>query len=530
MKNMFILLFVFAAVNNLLAETIEPSEEIRRWIEDKSFTIDGETIFSKKSIPDFYLDRGFEPAWDNDDSIAELLEQIKLVHQDGLNPEDYHLTYLLEHVKNVSSVTPMLDIMLTDAYFLLTTHLLMGKVNASTIDPEWKSSNKEIELKKTLTHALEEVEVAKSINNVKPKYETYLKLKQALAEYEQMKSKEPWPLINSGETLKPGDNDDRILQLRARLSFTNYYETPEAPDSTLRIYDEALASAVKEFQKRNGLAPDGALGKGTIGALNETLDNKIKKTTINLERCRWLPTDLGKEHLIVNIASFQLHAVKDGKTMLTMNVVVGKPYRKTPVFSEKLRYLVFNPYWTVPPTILSKDILPSVRKNSNYLNNLNIKVVSGETVIDPSTINWATTTASNFPYQLRQDPGPNNALGIVKFIFPNPYNVYMHDTNHRELFANTDRALSSGCIRLSRPKDMAVYILNNTKDEWDEKRVDNIIKTSKNYTVMIKRDIMVHLLYWTAFVDDNGVVNFRTDIYDRDDAVWKALLQDPPSL
>ncbi|UII27234.1 L,D-transpeptidase family protein [Fulvivirga maritima] len=530
MKRAFFVLILIATVNQLFALPVEPSEEIRRWIEGKSFKIDDQPIFCKKSIPDFYMDRGFEPAWDNDDSIAELIEQIKLVHEDGLNPEDYHLSYFLKHVEGANSVTPLIDIMLTDAYFLLTSHLLIGKVNATSIDPEWKSSTKEIDLKQTLTHALAEVEVAKTINNVKPKYETYLRLKQALAEYEQMKTKGTWPLINPGETLKPGDKDDRILQLRARLAFTSYYEPPIAPDSTLKIYDEALAVSVKEFQKRNGLATDGAIGKGTLGALNETLESKIKKITVNLERCRWLPTDLGKEHIIVNIANYELHAVKDGKTMLTMNVVVGKPYRKTPVFSEKLRYLVFNPYWTVPPTILSQDILPAVRKNRNYLNYLNIKVVSGETIIDPATINWASTTASNFPYQLRQDPGPNNALGIVKFIFPNPYNVYMHDTNHRELFANTDRALSSGCIRLSRPKEMAVYILNNGNDAWDENRVDNILKTSKNYTVMIKRDIMIHLLYWTAFVDDNGIVNFRTDIYNRDDAVWKALTQDPPSL
>ena len=529
MRTLLIATFIIISLK-LGAAPIEPSEEIRRWVENKTFEVDGQRIFGKKSIPEFYLDRGFEPAWTNDDNIAELIEQIKRIHEDGLEPEDYHLSYFMSNISTAKKVTPVQDILLTDAYLLLTSHLISGKVNAKTIDPEWIVSTKDVDLKRTLNHAVSEIEVARSINSLKPKYETYMQLKKALAKYRDLKEKGGWQPIAAGETIKPGDTNLRVQAIRKRLAVTEAYQLPNLPDSLIFFYDEELAASVKDFQKKHGLASDGAIGKGTLSAMNFSVDERIDMIIVNLERCRWLPTNLGKEHIIVNIANFELQAVKDGKTELRMNVVVGKPFRKTPVFSEKLRYLVFNPYWTVPPTILSQDILPAVRKNPNYLNSINIKVVNGDQIIDPKTINWATTTPRNFPYQLRQEPGLNNALGIVKFIFPNPYNVYMHDTNHRELFGNTDRALSSGCIRLSRPKEMAAYILNSDTDKWDEKRVDDAIRSSKNLTMMIKKDIMVHLLYWTAFVDENGNTNFRLDIYDRDTILRKALLQDPPSI
>ena len=373
--------------------------------------------------------------------------------------------------------------------------------------------------------------ISGSLTSLLPTYKTYTRLKRALSNYRQIEYDGGWKPIASGETLKLGMSDPRVVDLKNRLIFSGDLKARVAIDEN---YDELAELAVKKFQKRHGLTVDGNVGAGTLEMLNIPVEKRIEQVIINMERCRWLPTELGEHYVLVNIANFELEAVKNGEVELEMDVVVGKPFRKTPVFSSQMVYLVFNPYWTVPPTIFDNDIVPAVRKNSRHLANLNIKVVSGyganEKIIDPSTIDWSSVTSRNFPYMLRQEPGPNNALGLVKFIFPNPYNVYMHDTNHRELFVNTDRTLSSGCIRLAKPLEFAEYILKNQSQDYTMEKIQSIVAKEKNQTVLIQPGINVHLLYWTAFVDETGSINFRKDIYERDKALSNALSKSKPVL
>ncbi|ELR69668.1 Peptidoglycan-binding domain protein [Fulvivirga imtechensis AK7] len=522
-----ILIYILSGTLHAQSDKIS-NNEIRRIIELKQYNIDGELMFCKKTLPEFYFDRAFKPAWTNDDNISELIEQIKLAENEGLNTSDYHYEYLKTNYTGMHSLTPEMDILLTDAYLLFASHLIAGKVDPVTLNAEWRATRKETNLKKLLAEALDNIEIARSLNSLKPTYKTYVRLKSALKSYRKIKSNGGWPRIPEGESIKPKATDPRIPLIRKRLAVTGLLAHEPVADSL--VYDAELESAVKVFQKKNGLEADGVIGKGTFNVMNETVDKRIQQIILNMERCRWLPLDMGAHYILVNIANYELEVVKNNELQLEMDVVVGKPYRKTPVFSQKMLYIVFNPYWTIPPTILHNDIIPAVRNNLNYLRKNNIKVIKGNTEIDPSSINWAEAKPGNFPYQLRQDPGLDNALGVVKFMFPNPYNVYMHDTNHRELFSKTDRALSSGCIRLSRPIDLAVYLLKDHPAEWTEERINKVIGKDKNYTVMLAEEVDVHILYWTAFVDENGSINFRKDIYDRDEVLWRALQKSPPSI
>lgn len=506
----------------------QTDEDLRKIIEGKVDNIDGQPLFSKNTLPEFYYSRGFQRAWTNEDNVTELIEQIKLAPEEGLYAEDYHYKYLEENYKGLTSITPELDILLTDAYLLYASHLLSGKVNPEKIVAEWQVNKKEMDLKLLLSESLEDIKIAGSLNSVKPKYKTYVRLRKALKLYRNIEKNGGWPAIDQGEALRAGMVDPRVAQIRNRLLVTGDIGTNQT--DSLNLFDSTLEEAIKAFQKRHGLEPDGAVGRNTLAILNEPVGKRIEQIILNMERCRWLPLDLGEHYILVNIANYELEVVKNGQLEMEMSVVVGKPYRKTPVFSNKMMYLVFNPYWTVPPTIFANDVLPAIKKNIGYLKAQNMKVVSGNTEIDPSSIAWAEVTPKNFPYQIRQDPGPNNALGQVKFIFPNPYNVYMHDTNHRELFSKTDRALSSGCIRLSKPIDLAEYVLKNHPAGWTREKINKTIGKEKNLTVMLSEDIYVHLVYWTSFVDEQDRINFRKDIYERDGVLWKAMQQGPPSI
>ena len=524
----YTLLFIAFYLLLFLHTQAQVDEDLRKIIENKEYNIGGQPLFCKKTLPEFYYNRGFQRAWTNEDNITELIEQIKLAPEEGLYTEDYHYEYLKENYKGLASITPALDILLTDAYLLYASHLLSGKVNPEKVVAEWQVNKKEMDLKLLLSESLEDIKIARSLNGLKPKYKTYVRLKKALKLYRTIKKNGGWPAIDQGKTLRAGMVDTRIEQIRSRLFVTGDISTDKT--DSLNLFDSTLEEAIKVFQKRHGLEPDGAIGRTTLAILNEPVEKRIEQIILNMERCRWLPLDLGEHYILVNIANYELEVVKNGQLEMEMSVVVGKPYRKTPVFSNKMMYLVFNPYWTVPPTIFANDVLPAIKKNTGYLKAQNMKVVSGNVEIDPSSIAWAEVTPKNFPYQVRQDPGPNNALGQVKFIFPNAYNVYMHDTNHRELFSKTDRALSSGCIRLSKPIDMAEYVLKNHPAGWPREKIDKTVSKEKNLTVMLSEEIYVHLLYWTSFVDEHDRINFRKDIYERDGILWKAMQQGPPSI
>ena len=342
-------------------------------------------------------------------------------------------------------------------------------------------------------------------------------LESALAHYRQLAAQGGWPQVPVGPALHEGDMDERLPLLRERLVASS--DLPASASQGV-LFDEILTEAVRRFQARHGLTADGVVGTKTLTELNVPISKRIRQLAASLERCQPLPSLLEPRHILVNIADFTLKLYEDGKLRLSMPVIVGKTYRQTPVFNGRISSLVLNPTWEVPHSIATKDLLPKIKKNPGYLRKSDIRVFLGwnpGTEIDSAGVDWTSLSPSRFPYRLRQEPGPANALGRVKFLFPNPYDVYLHDTPSRDLFQKDDRTFSSGCIRLARPLDLAVYLLQGTPLGSME-ALTAAIASDKTQSIPIPSPIAVYMAYMTAWVDRDGTVQFRRDIYNRDPA------------
>lgn len=525
----FLLLFMISFIAVKSQGSLGISNELRLRVEQLGaigLAIGGEKICCKATIQTFYQSGMFAPVWD-DQSKKELIQAVRDSYEDGLNPEDYHLGLLLDYEGRQGLSSAELsnyELLLTDAFLLLTTHLMSGKVDPKTFDSEWKVLRREGNPLELFTEAMQEKTVLASLNDIKPKYKSYQRLKDKLRIYREIQAEGGWPIIEISQTLKLNMRGEAVSLLRERLIAVG--DLPTLTNDELELFDEELEKGLKKYQKRHGLEQDGAVGKETLKSLNIPVEDRITDIRLNLERCRWLPNQLGGHYVMINLPAYDMEVVKNGEVKLEMDVAVGKPYRQTPVFSANLIYLVLNPYWTVPPTILYQDIIPAQIKNPNYIQNLKIKVINDSGAeIAPGSIDWSSIQANKFPYMLRQEPGSNNALGVVKFIFPNPYNIYMHDTNHREIFVKSDRALSSGCVRLSRPLDFAYYLLGQQSPALDQPKVDDLIKSASNKSISVQPPLQVHLQYWTSFVDENGLLNFRKDIYGRNAKLRLALFE-----
>ena len=308
----------------------------------------------------------------------------------------------------------------------------------------------------------------------------------------------------------------RVAALRARLAMTGDLEGPMeavAPE----LFDAAVEEAVKRFQQRHGLDADGVVGRQTLAELNVPVEARIAQLRVNMERVRWIFRDLEPRFILVNIARYRVLLVENGEVVWSTRAVVGRPYRQTPLFRARMTYLEFNPTWTVPPTILREDLLPDIRRDPSVLQQRNMTVLDHQgRRVDPDTIDWSSTTARNFRYMIRQEPGPENALGQVKFMFPNQYHVYMHDTPARGLFRRAARGFSSGCIRLERPFELADILLAGT--QWDAAAV----ASGRTRVVNLPQPITVLIIYGTA-VPEDGRIHFADDIYRRDARLLAAL-------
>jgi murein L,D-transpeptidase YcbB/YkuD len=294
-----------------------------------------------------------------------------------------------------------------------------------------------------------------------------------------------------------------------------------------------MDQAVRRFQARHGLNTDGIVGSATLQALNAPTVLRVEQIRANLERWRWLPQELGARYVIVNIADFHLEMVQNSRTLNQLRIVVGRSYRHTPVFSGTMTYLEVNPYWHIPPKIAKKDILPKVKQDPNYFSEQGIRVFeswkadAGE--IDPMAIDWEKVNPRNFSYKLRQDPGPLNALGRIKFMFPNRFDVYLHDTPSRDLFEKTRRTFSSGCVRVENPMELAAFVVDGDR-VWTPEAVEAAIESGETRVIPLQSPVPVHILYWTAWVDDMGEVQFREDVYGRDKKLREALNKPPPDI
>ncbi len=514
-------------------------KKIERQATKEKFRCSGELICGLSQIPLFYQRRGFSPAWCSSSGILpqaeSLITKINSAYTEGLRPDAYHLPIimsLLEKIEKKQSVEDTIDpelladfdLLLTDAFMLYGSHLLAGRVNPEILHTDWKVAIPTADLINILQSALHSNQIKKTLKGLRPSHAGYTGLKKYLAHYRNIAKEAHRSSLLSGTGLRKDDKGPSVQYLRKRLIIfgdLNDFDKDQAD-----LFDEAVEAAVLRFQKRHGLKQDGIVGPRTLEMLNTPIHKRIRQIELNMERWRWVPRDLGNRYLVVNIADFKLWVTENRRRALEMRVVVGRPYRRTPVFSTKMTYMVINPYWNIPQSLAIKDVLPKIQKDVGYIEQQRIKVFkdwrNGAVEIDPDTIAWDKIEGQNFTYKLRQDPGPRNPLGRVKFIFPNKFAVYLHDTPKRLHFKETNRNFSSGCIRTEKPIDLAVYLLKNDP-EWTREKLMDAIENGSSKVIQLQSPIAVHLEYWTAWVDETGGLNFRSDIYDRDGPLDRAL-------
>jgi L,D-transpeptidase YcbB len=488
----------------------------------------GLSIAWPQLIHQFYAQREFRPAWDRPSVVSDLHRALRDSRDDGLDPRDYYSDALEPMAADVRSgkaspeVRAQFDLLNTEALLRLGYHLSFGKVDPLSFDSQWNYGRtlEEINVADEIQKALDADDVYNRINALKPTSYLYVELRRELARYRTIAAAGGWRPIPAGPALKPGSVDARVAALRARLQSTG---DVAASNSDPQTFDEPLERAVRSYQERLGLDADGVAGARTIEELNVPVSQRIEQIRINLDRGRVLLQDLPDEFVVVNVAGYQVYLVRGREVVWRARAQVGKPYRRTPIFRSSITYLVFNPTWTVPPGIIANDILPDARRDPNSIGRRGLKVLdrSGREV-DPATISWSTFRSGNIPYTLRQDPGPKNALGRVKFMFPNDYAVYLHDTPSTNLFDATDRSFSSGCVRVENPLQFAQLLLDDPT-EWGEQAILRALDSGRTQNVTLKRKIPVLLAYWTAWVDPQGRLNFRRDIYEQDVAWGKGL-------
>jgi murein L,D-transpeptidase YcbB/YkuD len=473
----------------------------------------------------FYAHRNFAPAWLDERNTGALLAELAELGLDGLDPADYQLTELLALRARVirtpadASLRTAFDVMTTAAYLRAVTHLFRGKVNPRTLSADWNFTRNDMDTEKAMqlvTEAVDQGRIARAFDFARPQHALYGRMRAGLAQLREQQKLGDWPQIESTTTLKPGMTDAQVAVLRRRLQMIGYTSGDTA---TPELFDDALADAVRRFQHDYYLDVDGEVGRGTRAALNVPVSARIDQLRVNLERGRWMLQALNGTFVLVDVAGYKVSFFRDATPIWQASVQVGKPYRATPIFRSEVTHVTFNPTWTIPPTILRKDVLPKLRKNLDYLTENNVRVYdrSGRQ-LDPAAIDWSNPG----PVTLRQDAGPDGALGQVAIRFPNRHAVYLHDTPHQKLFGKGQRAFSSGCIRVERPLEL-VELLFNDPGHWSRPQIEAAIATGKTHNVNLPQPVPILLMYWTVDVRADGGITFKPDIYRNDPAVLHAL-------
>lgn len=472
-------------------------------------------------VRDFYHDHGNVTVWTTKTDRIALHEAITGAEADGLLSKEYNLNFLKEF-EALNSITEdealRYDLMMTEAFRNLATHLFKGRLKPSGVYSDWALSSKPFEADKLLSDALKNHKVADAINRCRPRHEIYSSLRHSLAVLNSLPDDSTLPKIIIEKSLTFKDSSATVAAIKQRLAYWGDLKA----DTITSIYDEATVIAVKNFQERHGLHADGTVGKQVANLLNISRNERREQVIANLERWRWFPYDFGERALLINIPTYRLAVLENGKdTVQTYKVVVGKPERKSPILDSKITNLVINPTWTVPPTIIKEDLTPAATKDRSYFSSHNMKIYRGDDEIQPEQ--WKPEEFDKYKYV--QGPGNHNSLGRIKFNFYNTFSVYLHDTNHRELFSKGYRALSSGCVRVQDPFKLATYLLEKDDPDWNDKKIQEITDAEATKNVYIQKSIRVHQLYWTAWMDKGGL-QFRDDIYSLDKILYSKLRQD----
>lgn len=460
------------------------------------------------------------------DKAQQALSFIASADYHGLNTDDYHLS-LLKRLSSNDRVerAAYFDALLSDALLHLIHDLAIGRMNPADADPRWFITRDEVDPAAILQHALNSPHLKNTLEQLIPQAPQYHRLTEALSQYKSYVARGGWQKIPAlSALLRPGDDNPTVPLIRARLAVEDaYLSRDEFAGST--HYDERLVQAVKRFQHQQGLKVDGIVGSQTLAALNMPAEAMVNKIRINLERFRWLPDELGQRYLLINLGSYQLTAVEDNEIKLNMKVIVGQRQRSTPSFSSEMTHIVINPYWNVPHKLARHDLLPRQQANPDYfyLHDFNVywRNDGFQTQVDPYLVNWneISAKASQFPFRLQQRPGAHNALGRLKFMFPNPWHIYLHDTPHKELFDEAQRNFSSGCIRVEQPLALAEFSLNRP-DAHDS--LIRRIESHQNQGEKLEHPLRIYAVYFTAWPYQDEVL-FSQDPYNRDQRMLKFL-------
>jgi murein L,D-transpeptidase YcbB/YkuD len=515
------------------------SSQIQALVEDLSkgvlVEIENEKIYAKTVLSKFYEHIEYKPAWKDLEALKQAIQALEESYNDGLLPVDYHVDVLTSIVDKIGDSkengavnhewVAKFDLLMTDAVLLYAFHLLDGKIDPHSLDVQWNFGYAELPGGdgRALAEAIQNLTLLKELHAVRPQIPAYSSLMRELAEYRTIAENGGWGTISAGGKIDPGDSDSRIPRIRGRLEITG--DLSDLNNMNSEVYDKALENDIRYFQERHGLEADGVVGKASFAAMNVPVETKIDQIRINLERFRWVMHNLTEEYIIVNIARFRAYVVRDNERVFDTNVQVGTDVNKTPVFKSRLQYIEFNPTWTVPRSITVKEMIPKIKKGPKYLTDRNMVLLDGSGKIVPmSSVNFSALSANNFPYTVRQQPGPGNALGEVKFIFPNKYAVYLHDTPSKYLFDKAKRSFSHGCIRTQNPLDLAEVLLEGT--QWNKQKIRETLDSKKTTRALFDQPIDVLLLYWTAGLYQQKSVFFYPDIYERDAKILEKLNRD----
>ncbi|MFP3944236.1 MAG: murein L,D-transpeptidase [Alphaproteobacteria bacterium] len=486
----------------------------------------GEAELAPAVVADFHRRAAGGLVWGDDAQFRELLAALESLSAHGLSPEHYRLADLRREADDPRDR----DCIATDAWFSAASHLANGKLDPATFQPNWTAARRSTDLASVLSKSIRTGTISKSLSSLAPRQPEYavlmseLQLLRSLARLEleavePLEPRERGRKKNRKAKRKAAERRDKVRVLHKWLEGLGL----SGPLADTEELDETTVRTLADFQKEAGLPASGALDSATIEALERLRQSRLDRVRVNLERWRWLPDELGRRHVRANIAGFDVTAFENGSPVRTHAAIVGRLYRRTPVFSDEIAYLVFNPWWETPASLARTDQLKLFSRDPAAPKRMGFQVLDREgNLVDPDSVQWTRLTAAQFPYRLRQAPGDQNPLGRVKMIFPNRHNVYLHDTPKQGLFAQRQRAFSSGCVRVQYALELAEWLLEETGG-WDREKIDAALASGSQLRVNLAQKVPVHILYLTATVEMDGGVRFLDDIYGRDRIVLDSL-------
>ncbi len=495
-----------------------------------------------------YKELLFTPVWMRENSLSpaakELFEYISNDNTLNKNGKMYKDSSILQKMaENMYSsggniyAKVSLEFKISQLYKGYTDYAYFGSINwgafnarisnlmVNDVSTEWVLHRPEVYPAKMLGNAALGVSLKKQLEKAVPKAYRYKALQKALKKYLDIRANGGWEQVLLFKKLNPGKHSEGVHSLRKRLRVTADYTSCDESDES-NLYDQCLQKAVKHFQVRTGLKEDAVVGAGTLKELNKSVDERITTIRLNLDRLKWLNERGSKRHVIINIPDFQLYFESDGKLIQTMRVITGTPKHPTPIFSDTVEMIVLNPYWNIPKSIIQKEMIPKLMRNSNAMAKQGIEIRAGwgkdAAKVSGGSVNWSQYRYSkNMPYRFAQLPGYKNALGKVKFLFPNKFSVYMHDTPTKHLFKKNKRAFSHGCIRLQQPREL-LRTFSTFNDNIDFDKSQEVLKGKKNSYIKLKEKVPVDVVYLTAWIDYDGKLQFRNDVYKYDEMQLKS--------